>query len=141
MTWLSTDRFYTFTTLAQDGLDLIVAELGANDPKFNLRREQALILRASKAKNYSFVSVLEPHGEYNGPAELTTQSNGSIKGLKRFYEDGADIIRITADSGDEHYLALSYDPRADETHKVNVDGRLFEWQGYYGLFDEHGERK
>jgi hypothetical protein len=140
MTWLTTDRFYTFTTLAQDGLELILAELGANDPNFNLRREQALILRARDADTHTFVSVLEPHGEYNGPAEFTTQSYGSIKSLRRFHADGADVIRITTDGGTEHFLALSYDPRADETHEVTVGERTFVWQGYYGLFDAHGER-
>jgi hypothetical protein len=141
MTWLSTNRFYTFTTLAQDGLELIVTELGANDPNFNLRREQALILRAKDANTHTFVSVLEPHGEYNGPAELTRQSSGSIRGLKRFHEGGADLIRITTQAGDEHFLGLSYDPRPKESHKVTVGDRTFAWQGYYGLFDEHGERK
>jgi hypothetical protein len=141
MTWLSTNRFYTFTTLAQDGLELIVTELGANDPNFNLRREQALILRAKDANTHTFVSVLEPHGEYNGPAELTRQSSSSIRGLKRFHEGGADLIRITTQAGDEHFLGLSYDPRSKESHKVTVGDRTFAWQGYYGLFDEHGERK
>jgi hypothetical protein len=141
MTWLTTDRFYTLTTLAQDGLELILAELGANDPNFNLRREQALILRVKDVNAHTFVSVLEPHGEYNGPAELTTQSNSSITSLRRFHGGGADVIRITTDSGAEHFLALSYDPRADESHKVTVGDRTFVWQGYYGLFDEQGERK
>lgn len=141
MTWLSTNRFYTFTTLAQDGLELIVTELGANDPNFNLRREQALILRAKEANTHTFVSVLEPHGEYNGPAELTRQSSGSISGLKRFHEGGADLIRVTTQAGDEHFLGLSYDPRPNESHKVTVGDRTFAWQGYYGLFDEHEERE
>jgi len=141
MTWLTTDRFYTFTTLAQDGLELILAELGANDPNFNLRRGQALILRVKDANTHTFVSVLEPHGEYNGPAELTTQSKGSIKDLRRFHGDGADVIRITTDSGAENFLALSYDSRPNEAHKVTVGDRTFMWQGYYELFDEQGERK
>ena len=141
MTWLSTDRFYTFTTLANDGLELVVTELGAHDPNFNLRREQALLLRASKRKTQTFVSLLEPHGEYNGPAELTTNSSGSVRDLRRWHENGADMIKITTQAGDEHFFGLSYDPRADVVHKVNVDGRLFEWHGYYGLFDAHGGRQ
>jgi len=141
VTWLSTDRFYTFTTLAQDGLELIVTELGANDPNFNLRREQALIQRASGGGTHTFVSVLEAHGEYNGPAERTRQSSGSISGLNRFHEGGADLIRITTQAGDEHFLGLSYDPRPNESHKVTVGDRRFAWQGYYGQFNEHGERE
>ena len=141
ITWLTADRFYTFRTLAQDGLELILAELGANDPNFNLRREQALILRANDVSAHTFVSVLEPHGEYNGPAELTTQSNSSIRSLRRFHGGGADVIRITTDIGAEHFLALSYDPRANESHEVTVGDRTFVWHGYYALFDGQGERK
>lgn len=141
MTWLTTDRFYTYTALGQEGLELVLTELGANDPHFNLRREQALILRVKDASSYTLVSVLEPHGEYNGPAELTTQSSGSIQNLKRFHGDSADVIRITTNTGAEHFIALSYDSRADELHKLSVGDRTFSWRGYYGLFDEHGERQ
>lgn len=138
MTWLDFNRFYTFTTLAEGKFEVIAAELGANDPHFNLRRQQALVLRAKDAGSHTFVSVLEPHGEYNGPAEYTTQSSGSVTGLQRFEMGGSDVIRIET-TGGTHYLALSYDPDADETHEVNADGRTFTWRGYYGLFDAGGE--
>jgi hypothetical protein len=141
MTWLTANRFYTFTTLAQDGMELIIAELGANDPNFNLRKEQALILRIKDARTHTFVSVLEPHGEYNGPAEFTRQSSGSISSLQRFQDRGADLIQITTQAGDKHFLGLSYDPRPSELHAVIAGDRTFEWQGYYGLFDEQGKRQ
>lgn len=141
MTWLNENRFYTYTALAQDGLEIILAELGANDPNFNLRPQQALVLRANKAQGHSFISVLEPHGEYNGPAEFTTHSSGTIGDLQRFHEDGADLIRITTNIGEQHYLGLSYNPSASIAHKVSADGRVFEWQGYYEFFDEHGAQK
>ncbi|MEQ8207035.1 MAG: hypothetical protein RIA65_12720, partial [Woeseia sp.] len=104
-------------------------------------RQQALILRVNSAKAHSFVSVLEPHGEYNGPAEFTTSSSSSIRNLRRFHANGADLIQITSTAGDEHYLGLSYDPRPDVDHAVIVDGRTFEWSGYYALFDKQGERQ
>ena len=141
VTWLNGNRFYTYTALANGSLEVIAAELGANDPNFNLRRQQALILRAKDARAHSFVSVLEPHGEYNGSAEFTVQSSGSIVDLDRYHESGADVIRITTVGGDQHYLGLSYDPRVDVAHRVSADGRVFEWQGYYGLFDSQGDRE
>lgn len=141
MTWLNENRFYTYTALAQDGLEVVLAELGANDPNFNLRRQQALILRANNAHGHSFVGALEPHGEYNGPAEYTTSSSGSIADLQRFHKDGTDIIRITTNAGEQHYLGLSYNPNAGIVYKVSADSRVFEWQGYYGFFDGHGAQK
>ena len=136
MTWLNNNRFYTYTALAQDDMNVLYTELGANDPNFNLRREQALILRAKDAKTYSFVSVLEPHGEYNGPEEFTTRSYGSVTRLERFHEDGADVIRIVTRNGAEHFLGLSYDPRNDVAHSVNVGDRTYEWNGYYAVFNQ-----
>ncbi|MGI9229131.1 MAG: alginate lyase family protein [Gammaproteobacteria bacterium] len=140
-TWLNRDRFYTYTTIAPDKMQVLFTELGANDPNFNLRNESALILRVKKAKSLSFVSVLEPHGEYNGPEEYTTRSSGSISTLKRYTEDGSDIIRIGTKNGNERLLALSYDPRPDILHSVTVDDRVFKWKGYYKLFDTTGVMK
>ena len=137
MTWLNDDRFYTYTALAEGSFEAIATELGANDPNFNLRRQQALVLRAKNAKTHAFVSLLEPHGEYNGPAEYTTRSSGAVTGLVRFHRNGADIIRISTQDG-SHYLGLSYTPQADAAHSVKADGLTFAWRGYYGLFDAQG---
>ncbi len=140
-TWLNKNRFYTYTALAQDGLDALLTQLGANDPSFNLRHEQALVLRVDKARAQTFVSVLEPHGEYNGAAEYTIGSHGSITDLQRFHVEGADVIRITTSQGGGHYLALSYDPNTDASYKVSADGHNFAWRGYYGLFDRNGVKQ
>lgn len=135
LTWLNNNRFYTYTTLAPNGLDVLVTELGANDPNFNLRREQAVILRVKQAKTYSFLSLLEPHGEYSGSEEFTIRSSGIVSNLERFSENGADVILIQTKNGNEIVLGLSYDPRPDVQHSVKVGKRVFEWMGYYSLFD------
>ncbi|MGI9249668.1 MAG: chondroitinase-B domain-containing protein [Pseudohongiellaceae bacterium] len=140
-TWLNKDRFYTYSTLAADEMDVLFTELGANDPELNLRKQSALIFRTRGSGAHSYISVLEAHGEYNGSEEYTIQSDGSISVLERYNEDGSDIIRIGTKSGNELLIGLSYDPRPDESHSVTVDGRDFEWQGYYKLFDTTGVPK
>jgi hypothetical protein len=134
LTWLNGNRFYTYTALAADDTEVLFTELGADDPHFNLRREQALILRVPAAEATVFVSVLEPHGEYSGSEEYTVQSRGAIAALERFSAGGADVVHIVASNGNERWLALSHDPRADRRHSVTVDGWTFKWNGYYGLF-------
>lgn len=136
MTWLTGNRFYTYTALAGDEMEVLFTELGANDPDFNLRWGQALILRVPRAEEGTFVAVLEPHGEYNGSAEYTVRSRSSITTLERFSADGADLIHIAASNGNERWLGLSHDPRPGQRHAVTVGGRTFEWDGFYGLFDE-----
>lgn len=136
LTWLNGDRFYTYTTLAGDDMELLFTELGANDPNFNLRREQALILRVPRARDRTFVSVLEPHGEYNGSEEYTVQSRGRVAALEHARADGADLVRIATRDGHERWLALARGPRRDGRHSVTAGGRTFAWDGYYGLFGD-----
>ena len=138
MTWINGNRFYTYTTLAQGKLDVMLTELGANDPNFNLRSQQALILRAKNARSYSFVSVLEAHGEYSGSEEYTLQSAGSVSVLQRYSNNGADLIRIVTRDGNERLLGLSYNPRPEQEHQVSIGDRDFRWKGYYKLFEPAG---
>ena len=138
LTWLNHDRFYTYTALAPKGLEVLFTELGANDPHFNLRKQQALMLRVRDRKSTAFVSLLEPHGEYNGPNEFTIASEGRIKALERYNQNGADVIRMITRDGKSLYLGLSYDARGDVEHEVVVSGRNFTWKGFYSLFDSQG---
>jgi hypothetical protein len=136
LTWLKGNRFYTWTALAPGDGEVLFTELGANDPHFNLRREQALILRVPEAEASTFVSVLEPHGEYNGAEEYTVRSQSAIASLEHFSESASDLIHITTGNGDERWFALSWDPRPDQRHSLTARGRTFEWNGYYRLFGE-----
>ncbi len=54
---------------------------GANDPSFNLRREPAMIIR-KKGKNALFVNVLEIHGQFNGTAETSTESEPTVSNIQ-----------------------------------------------------------
>ena len=53
MTRLTDNRFYTYTAIALDDMEVLFTELGANDPEFNLRREQALIFCAGEPSTKS----------------------------------------------------------------------------------------
>ena len=79
VTWLTGNRFYTYTMIALDDMAVLFAELGANDPDFNLRRERAIIFRVRGAEAHTFISVLEPHGEYDGTEEFTVGSRDRLR--------------------------------------------------------------
>ena len=49
LTFLKGSRFYTHSALATAPMELVFTETGANDPDFNLRREQALVQRVREA--------------------------------------------------------------------------------------------
>ncbi len=138
MTWLNDGRFYSYTTLAPVDSQAVFAEIGANDPNFNLIQGQALILRVPEADTYSFVSVLESHGEYNGTDEYTVGNYPAVTTVERYSENGADVIRLVTDSGEETLLAMSYDPDAGTEHSVTVGTREIIWSGYYRVIRTGG---
>ncbi len=80
VTFLNKNRFYSITTLTNEDTELLFNRIGANDPNFNLRNEPSFMLR-KKAKDSMFVSVIEPHGEFNPREEYTIQSESEIKDI------------------------------------------------------------
>lgn len=134
-TWLLAGRFYTYRFIPQPGAELILAETGANDPNFNLRREPLFIQRAAGQTDATFVSVLEPHGEYNGSAEYTLAPRSRIASLERTAAADADVVSIGLATGRVVVLALARDPDPKARHRVQAGGRILEWTGPYARFD------
>ncbi|MFP5307603.1 MAG: alginate lyase family protein, partial [Gammaproteobacteria bacterium] len=136
LTWLLGDRFYTYRFIPPPDATLILAETGANDPDFNLRHEPVLIQRVDDATTATFVSLLEPHGRYDGAAETVRGEPSQISALEHFAGDDGDLIRITTAAGGRILLAVGASAARDRTHRIMLNGRPYEWQGYYARFDE-----
>ena len=135
MTWLKGYRFYTYHTVAGNQNDIFMVQSGANDPKRNLRGEQALLLRVNKARQHTFIAALEPHGTYNTADEFTLNSSPSIEKLERFSNNESDLIRISFKDGAVWHLGLARSTDTwDMSHAVEADGQQFEWKGYHALF-------
>ncbi|MYA66548.1 MAG: alginate lyase family protein [Gammaproteobacteria bacterium] len=136
VTWLTENRFYTYTVAAQHDMEVFITELGANDPLFNLRREQALVFRVDSASSNWFVSVFEPHGEYNGSEEYTLNSAGLIEDVRFLREGASDVLGIRTGDGSQSILALSLDSDETTSHTVSLEGRPYSWNGFYAFFGE-----
>jgi hypothetical protein len=135
ITWLNDGRFYTYRFVAPERAQMIFAESGANDPNFNLRREPVLLQRVDDATDVTFVSLLEPHGRYDGANETTVGSRSGVRALRHRRIDDADVISIELGGGKNIVLALADSVDATAAHKVNVDGRILKWSGHVGRFD------
>ena len=134
ITWLKDRRFYSVTSTMPEGSSVIFAEIGASDPDFNLRREPAFILRANSNDGISYVSVIEPHGEYNPTVEFTLNSHSQIKSVEHF-ESGADeFVLVTTKTGKSIGLGIADDTDAAKNHTVSVNGEEMSWSGPYHLF-------
>ncbi|MEG3181386.1 alginate lyase family protein [Sphingomonas sp. LT1P40] len=134
VTWINDGRFYTYR-MAAAGAQVILAESGANDPRFNLRREPVMIQRLTGAGDAAFLSLIEPHGRYDASSETTTNSRSAVTGLTMAEAGGARIATIALTGGRQIVIAIAADTTADKAHSVTVNGRKLEWRGAVGRFD------
>ncbi|WP_349568361.1 alginate lyase family protein [Azotobacter salinestris] len=135
LTWLNGERFYTYRLLPAAGTQIILAESGAHDPHFNLRREPVLIERLENATDATFVAVLEPHGRYDPAAETVTDSGSRIAALRHVRAADADLVALELLDGRTVTLAIADDADAAKAHRAEFDGQPFEWSGHVGRFD------
>lgn len=134
VTWINNGRFYTYR-MATAGAQVILAESGANDPRFNLRREPVVIQRLQGAGDAAFLSLIEPHGRYDAATETTTNSRSAVTGLSMVEADGVRVASIALADGKHILVAIAADTSADKAHSVTVNGRKLEWRGPVGRFD------
>ncbi|ATY33966.1 alginate lyase family protein [Sphingomonas psychrotolerans] len=135
VTWINDNRFYTWRMLPPEGSSVILGESGANDPRFNLRREPMLIQRVTGVANTRFVGVLEPHGNYDAGEEKTIASNSRIRRLAHVRTADADLITIDLADGGRVTLAIASSADANAAHSATLDGRKLEWNGHFARFD------
>jgi oligo-alginate lyase len=134
VTWINDGRFYSWRT-ATPGAQVILAESGANDPKFNLRREPVIIQRLDGAKDATFVSLVESHGRYDASSETTVGSQSAIRSLRHSRANDADLVTIELANGRAVTLAIADDARSGATHQANG----LSWTGHVGRFDTAGK--
>jgi len=134
ITWINDGRFYSWRT-ATPGTEIILAESGANDPKFNLRREPAIIQRLEAVKDATFVSLIEAHGRYDASSETTVGSKSAIRALRHVRGGDADLITIELVNGRTVTLAIADDVQSGVAHQANG----LRWTGHFGRFDSAGK--
>ncbi len=139
-TWLLDGRFYTYRFVPRQGSQAILAESGANDPDFNLRREPVFIQRVSDTDRTAFVSVLEAHGLSDGAAEVVVDSQSRIASLRHASVGAYDLVVITTVSGAKTALAISYDDDATKPHAITFEGQEITWTGFAARVELGGHR-
>ncbi len=131
LTWFGNGKFYSLTAVTGKEDDLIFGRLGANDPQFNLRHDPAFIIRKKDRKNALFVSLIEPHGEYNPVEEIANNPYPSIAEVAVLHNDtNYTLVRFSHKSGKKWVLMLA-NTNASETakHTVTVDNKTIRMDG------------
>ncbi|WP_298196563.1 heparinase II/III family protein [Novosphingobium sp.] len=129
LTWMTGDHFATWRWLPQPGARVILAESGANDPRFNLRREPLLLQRIDGARDTLFAGVLESHGHYDSETELTRATDSQIRAIESASAPGLDALLIETLQGARVAVAVAYDGGADTLHAITLAGQQLEWRG------------
>jgi len=135
LTWLLSGRFYTWRWIPQTGAQVMLAESGANDPNFNLRREPMLIQRVQGQGDTVFAGVLETHGRYDGAAEQTVESDSQIKSISIQQTGGADVLVIRTIAGNQTAVAISYEADVGKQHSTKIDNKNYGWEGFAARID------
>ncbi len=133
--WFSNGKFYSMISVVEPEDELIFARLGANDPEYNLRNDPSFIIRKKDKKEATFVSVIEPHGDYNWVTELSEQPFASVEKVSILHDDNQyTILQFSNKAGKEWTLMLAnQDASETSQHKINVGDKVFEWIGVYQL--------
>jgi len=133
ITWLNENgRFYSLSTLVQNKAEILFTQIGANDPNFNLRTENAFIVRIPRTKSYDFVSLLEPHGKYDPVNEFTQEGASQLQSLKSERQANVWLVSMLFVNGTELLLAVNND-RAQDAGATSS----FVFRGVNHSFDGH----
>lgn len=146
ISWLNDNgKFYTLTLAAPaEETEIVFTLLGAGDPNFNLSSENGFIVRKT-GKQASFLSVLEPHGEYNPAQEFTLGSTPTLQQISEGKSEHANPIHwvlLILTDGTQHLLAyrLSTPQAAQQTTTFRVGSRSFSLTGQAQFFENINER-
>jgi hypothetical protein len=117
-----------------DSARIFFALSGANDPRFNLRREPSYIIRQN-GKNQTFVNVLEIHGNYDGINEFSTNAYSSVRQIKLLKNDLEYTVVSIFINGKELMIAqCNADFQTGKPHRLSLNGRSNEWNGPYAVW-------
>jgi hypothetical protein len=99
VTWLDGSRYYTATTAASAGTEVIFARTGASDSLFNLIVEPMYLLRR-RGREQLFASVIEPHGYFNEAQERSEQARPLLTRVQVLASDATgSVIEVTGARG------------------------------------------
>lgn len=132
-TWLDNRRFYTITSSTNKDDEIILARIGANDPKFNLRKDPSIIIRKKRTQNTVFASIIESHGTYNPIKEVAENAYSNFSKVEVLSDDkNYTAIKIEFKEGKDKIIILSnLNVDKNKTHTINIDGKNYSWIGAY----------
>ena len=130
MTWFNKKRFYTITSTAEVGDQVLWTRIGANDPNFNLRRDPGIIHHRTGG-NTLFASIYEIHGSYHYSTERPLNPFTSISDFKILHQSEKYIaLQIKLKTGEQYQFLFSLaDDQTSSTHSIQAGNTHLTWTG------------
>ncbi|WP_179957818.1 heparinase II/III domain-containing protein [Exilibacterium tricleocarpae] len=137
LTWLQNKSFYTWLS-ASTAAELIFAQTGANDPEFNLRTENCLLLRKN-AGDTLFASAFETHGHFDEASEYCAGATGALERIEVLgHTAQGSVVRLT---GKDIHMTIMVSNAPGVTPKtqniVEVENDTYHWQGFFAITDNN----
>ena len=135
LTWLLNNRFYSYSAVTSNTDEVIFGRIGANDPDFNLRNEQTLILRKKNTKNAIYVSTIESHGTYSPVYELAINAYSNIKQLTVLNDskEYTAVLIETKKDKSKVFIISNENKDKDAMHTLTIENKEYAWKGAYLL--------
>lgn len=131
-TFLNDRTYYSISSQAEGVASLFFTRSGANDPKFNLRREPSFVIR-KKGTKASFASVIEIHGRFDPVMEFSTRSYPSVQAIKLLQNDDRYTIATITIDGKQLQIAQC---NKDFDRQAAHSAQGISWTGpYVVLYD------
>lgn len=147
MTWFEDQKFYSMTSALENGDLVTYTRIGANDPEFNLRRDQGLLINR-RAGNTLFASCYEFHGSYDYATERPINSFSRVSKLTVLLEnDSYTIVQLEVKSGNAYTFCFSKKNASKEArHSISEKELGLYWEGPFQLIrnttkNSNGESK
>jgi len=134
LTWLDGNRYYSLTSSAAPGSQVIFGRTGAGDPNFNLVSEPMVIIRR-RASDEVYASVIEPHGYFSEREERSSDARGKVQQVRVIGSNAvATVIEVTGAQGLRWRVMVNNGAASrTETHRVAFGGETFEWAGNFAV--------
>jgi len=132
----SQKKFFCVNSVLAPQVQVYFTRLGANDPEFNLRPENAIIYRFKNTKNLLFVSSIEQIGTSNPVTEEVYNKASQIKEIKVLQNDTLfTVVKLYTINGHSVTILIANSDKADNIeHSYFLDKKNISWKGKQYLY-------
>ncbi len=131
-TFLNDKRFYSVSSLVPDSAKAHFLLTGANDPDFNLRKEQTHVLTTLTNRPH-FFNVIEMHGTYDPVFEFSKNAYSNVADMELLQIEGYFIISAKIGKDKISIIQSINEFTINKKHEIKYNGETINWSGPFTI--------